>query len=682
MKKTITALLGVLGLAAVATTAGAAVYPPGPSGTCLDSVQVSDIQNLAATCHPATADTVYGVSGIITGFDTFPTGYAMYVQSRRSGANGAPWTGVDVFTGGDNLVPVLGLARGDSVHVRGRTEEYQGETEITAFNGAFGNNKISIEKYSAGNSLPAFHVGTVAELQELPTNPFAEQWEGCLVRVPSVTRVARTVNVGTFSSFIVVDDILCPTSSPGPCDSMFIDGSTLSFSAVSPPPVGTKIQTVQGIYNQRTRGYRIQLRDANDIEAATAPSLADAYPVHDDTLRVIFDKNVTTASAESTAYYSLGSFGTILSATKVEPNVVHLAISNGLAHGDNESVSAVGIAAESNGLRIETPSSRSFFNGVMSTAEVQAPDPIALGGAPCEDRSRFAGAGSAPGQRLTYRGVLTGLMGSVYYLEDANAAVRGGLGSYAPIAPLTNGRQYMWVGTVQEYFGETEGVGNVYLRDEGAPGIPNPIVQTVAVLRDSTCDAGQSLTTAEDYEGMLVKVSYVRIVEERTAGQSFYVAGPSPTYPDTMLISIGELIPVTFDPDSAHTVDVTGILRWSFGQFRIYPRTNADIVDHGLNVGVGPNAPASRLSFAVYPNPAKNARLSFTLPRAGDVDLSVYDLAGRKLATIVKGQLPAGEFSKAWNGLDDAGRKMGAGIYFYRLQFENEKLTKSGVLLQ
>src|SRR4030065_46962 len=95
MKKTITALLGVLGLAAVATTAGAAVYPPGASGT-----------------------------------------------------------GVDVFTGGDNLVPVLGLARGDSVHVRGRTEEYQGETEITAFNGAFGNNKISIEKYSAGNSLP------------------------------------------------------------------------------------------------------------------------------------------------------------------------------------------------------------------------------------------------------------------------------------------------------------------------------------------------------------------------------------------------------------------------------------------------------------------------------------------------------------------------------------------------
>ena len=58
---------------------------------------------------------------------------------------------------------------------------------------------------------------------------------------------------------------------------------------------GTVIDMVQGIYEQRTRGYRIQLRDNNDISVATPPNINDAYPIADNQIRVVFDRNVTPA---------------------------------------------------------------------------------------------------------------------------------------------------------------------------------------------------------------------------------------------------------------------------------------------------------------------------------------------------------------------------------------------------
>jgi flagellar hook assembly protein FlgD len=83
-------------------------------------------------------------------------------------------------------------------------------------------------------------------------------------------------------------------------------------------------------------------------------------------------------------------------------------------------------------------------------------------------------------------------------------------------------------------------------------------------------------------------------------------------------------------------------------------------------------------------NPAARATeavLHFALPRAARARLDVYDVAGRLVATVFDGALPAGPGELRWNGHDAAGRSLGAGIYFYRLSADGERLTVRGIKL-
>ena len=50
------------------------------------------------------------------------------------------------------------------------------------------------------------------------------------------------------------------------------------------------------------------------------------------------------------------------------------------------------------------------------------------------------------------------------------------------------------------------------------------------------------------------------------------------------------------------------------------------------------------------------------------VELQIYDVAGRVVQTLRRHEREeAGQYRLAWDGLDDRGNRVGAGIYFYRL---------------
>ena len=68
------------------------------------------------------------------------------------------------------------------------------------------------------------------------------------------------------------------------------------------------------------------------------------------------------------------------------------------------------------------------------------------------------------------------------------------------------------------------------------------------------------------------------------------------------------------------------------------------------------------------PNPASLATmLSFELPMRDEVSLCIYDVAGRMVRSLVAGPTAAGRHTVVWNGADDAGRAVNAGVYCYRL---------------
>jgi hypothetical protein len=312
--------------------------------------------------------------------------------------------------------------------------------------------------------------------------------------------------------------------------------------------------------------------------------------------------------------------------------------------------------------------SKTFWNGLTPISDIQAPE-VSGGLALCPDRSMFAGVGSAAGaEKVTYRGVCTAAFPEgLYYVQDASSPTRCGIATYAPVTPLIVGHQYLLVSNIQEYFEETESTYNVYVRDEGNVTSPTPVVQTVAVLRDTTCDAPMIATNGEEYEGMLVKLVNVKSVQKAAQpGYGFDVAGPIYACPDTIHIrNVKSVTPWTYKADSLDILDVAGILTFSFGTMQIAPRFTSDFLKHGqLEVEQGTT---SKVSFSAYPNPARVTKVNFALPHQADVDLSVYDLSGRKVATLAKGSMPAGQYTRDWSG---AGA--GAGVYFVRLRVGSE----------
>ena len=84
-----------------------------------------------------------------------------------------------------------------------------------------------------------------------------------------------------------------------------------------------------------------------------------------------------------------------------------------------------------------------------------------------------------------------------------------------------------------------------------------------------------------------------------------------------------------------------------------------------------------------YPNPFNaGTNISFSLPSAGYVQLSIYDLLGRKVTILIDSFLPAGSHLVTWNGRSGNGESMATGIYFYRLAAEGFDETKKMLLVK
>ena len=70
-----------------------------------------------------------------------------------------------------------------------------------------------------------------------------------------------------------------------------------------------------------------------------------------------------------------------------------------------------------------------------------------------------------------------------------------------------------------------------------------------------------------------------------------------------------------------------------------------------------------------YPNPFNSGTvIRFALPQSDHIELSLYNLAGQKVATLVEGTRPAGSYTIRWDGRDARGRELASGVYLYLLQ--------------
>ncbi|MFQ5631783.1 MAG: T9SS type A sorting domain-containing protein, partial [bacterium] len=113
-----------------------------------------------------------------------------------------------------------------------------------------------------------------------------------------------------------------------------------------------------------------------------------------------------------------------------------------------------------------------------------------------------------------------------------------------------------------------------------------------------------------------------------------------------------------------------------------------DVVVEGFGdvtaVDSGPeNMPGTFELHQNYPNPFNpETVISYNLQTSSHVTLSVYNLMGQRIVTLVDKQRAAGQYKHTWNGRDAAGDNLASGVYIYRLHAGGQMLTRKMLLVR
>jgi hypothetical protein len=118
--------------------------------------------------------------------------------------------------------------------------------------------------------------------------------------------------------------------------------------------------------------------------------------------------------------------------------------------------------------------------------------------------------------------------------------------------------------------------------------------------------------------------------------------------------------------------------------------TNGDVTSIPVHLSTGDNLSAgvSQIPkkfnlYPAYPNPFNpKTILSYDLPEDTQVRITIYNIMGREVRTLVNSQQIAGYKSVIWNATNNQGQPVSAGVYLYNIQAGKFRQTKKMVLLK
>ena len=84
-----------------------------------------------------------------------------------------------------------------------------------------------------------------------------------------------------------------------------------------------------------------------------------------------------------------------------------------------------------------------------------------------------------------------------------------------------------------------------------------------------------------------------------------------------------------------------------------------------------------------YPNPFNpNTIIAYALPEDTRVKISIYNILGQLVRTLVDTEMKAGNHKATWDGTDVSGSRVSSGIYFYKLNTDNYTQSKKMVMMK
>lgn len=593
--------------------------------TDTDDVQVSVLVSETMTIAEARAQST-GTPVTVTGI----------VNSVNFSGSGSEYTfedataGIDLYLSGE----VVDLNIGDEITVSGTIDEYAGKMEIIP------GTADDIVKGTSGNTLEPQLI-SVADL-----NSNGESYEGELIRINSVSN-ERTGDAWPSSGSNANLTITDGTSS----GIMRIDKETEIDGSSEP----TWPADVIGIVTQYNADYQILPRLLSDF-VTDNPSFENTthspeFVTSLDEIIVMTDvipgSDTQTISEVNILY---GTDGTLL-------NVSPMGLDTG-----NSWVGVIGAQAANTLLqyRIQAVSSENdtVYSGVQNVA-VAAPTATSI----ADVRSN-----AAAGQVVTVEGIIT--MGgdllqpgvTKAYIQDASG--RGMILFHYEEFDLNRGDEIKAVGSLEYYNSSWEMEDFSYQVLSTGNELPAALGLTAA-----------QANSWEEYEGTFMELTGT-IVDTWSAGggQNIEIADNT----DTTLIRIWE----------STGVDVTGLTvgtTWLFmgvggvysDAFQMLVAYDDDIQD-ATAIKDDYVRPATFELKPAYPNPFNpTTTLSWTLVHAGQVELAVFDITGRKVQTLEKGWRGSGSYQLTWDAVD-----LASGIYLVQLKSEGTAAIQKIMLLK
>jgi predicted extracellular nuclease len=589
------------------------------------------------------------------------------------------FSGLDVIAFFDpNLIGVTNLEKGDSVLVTGVVTEFgPGESEIIPLDNA----PITIIGAGANIQPTVVPVGDLNDNAQVCKLPTGERWEGQYVEIQNVTVTSVSFFSGnTRVSFTVQDAAGNKINIADKYRAQRLPNGNPAGNFVA-PNVGDTYGYIRGVISHSPngcmggtgRGYELSPTQISDLLSnSAAPSIVSVTrnrvtPTSSQTVTisaVIVDASNFVASASMK--YAVGVGNTAY-------NTVAMTLTGGT---NTNGTWTADIPAQADGAFVKyyVCATDDSSNTGCNTAVPSGSDPyfytVRDNGTTIVDvqfvPSTFTSAASGyQGLDVTVEGVVTASaeatnLGYVFIQQEGQLAWAGIMCTDNPsLASLTIGQKVRVTGTVRESFNFTriEQISSVQVLGTG----------TITPLdQDPSNFTLFGIATSEPYEGMLINLKHP------TVGQTLFVIDQNPDAPgnfaewrvgkdlftpgDGCRILTGRVTNTTFsslnvsyvnDPQWA-TVDglmnvpviqvfngdvvtnITGVMAYLFGNFKLLPRNNSDVnlitaVTTGSNVQV-----------TAYPNPVHDQfRLAYDFGSIqNDAQATVYDLMGRPVRTV------------------------------------------------
>jgi hypothetical protein len=599
------------------------------------------------------------------------TGVTFYMENPAGG----PFSGIMAYNpqreGFPELVP------GDSILCTALVSEYVSTgppyvvmTELFIVPGSFQYRMYGMPE-PAATEIPASMIDSTAHADSA-----GEQYEGVFVKVAGLT-VDTVINYTTTSTWV------CHDSTGAHC---VVREASDSIPNSFRPPVGTYFDFVQGVLYHRFGAYQLQPRYMRDIRLGRGAAIVtsthrptfplvnepvtitanvvDDEPMPQDSIRLYYRINLgawlnvpMTHQAGETYTFTLPS---PVAGWKVDYYVHAVDDSNNVTNDPYEAPFgfyeySVQQARAMTIAQARVDANADFIPDMLDSAVI------------------VTGIAVSPSFSSTSY--------TDFFMQQGNA----GISVYydSTLIMVNPGDSITVNGIVDHYYGRTR--VRIYHSNRLTNNGPGHHLDTLAVTVADLADIN-----GEPFEGRLVKVSNVDILG---------IPNPWPTLglSATMTIAAGadsadlridRSTDIDGQPQVGPRANIVGVV----GQYdtrdpynayyQLMPRYYADFT---WLQGIDDNSPLP-LSYSLeqnYPNPFNpSTNISFSLKVNSHIILSIYNLMGQKVTTLVNQELAAGTHSVTWKGVDSRGENVTSGMYFYRIETDNFTATKKMVLLK